>query len=132
MVKINHLDRVHRTFSIKIASFFLAKNDPQQAYYICFVPWFFRPAEIFVERPWCIVHAILIVFNILIYHSSQEFYPAYLHATYKISTHLGEWEEIGGDIDSDTMSWKDGERYFQGLIVAYKEWLGPTLDCGIW
>ena len=89
------------------------------------------------------MHAILIVFNILIYHSSQEFYPAYLHATYKISTHLGEWEEIGGDIDSDTMSWKDGERYFQGLIVAYKKWListaqffglygGPTLDCGIW
>ena len=103
------------------------------------MPWFFRPAEIFVERPWCIVHAILIVFNILIYHSSQEFYPAYLHATYKISTHLGEWEEIGGEIDSDTMIWKDGERYFQGLIVAYKERLlslwpifdGPGVNCEI-
>jgi len=43
---------------------------------------------------------------------------------------LGEWEEIGGDIDSDTMSWKDGERYFQGLIVAYKEWLISTIFCG--
>ena len=49
---------------------------------------------------------------------------------------MGEWEEIGGDIDSDTMSWKDGERYFQGLIVAYKERLisiyvlrgDPTFD----
>lgn len=39
---------------------------------------------------------------------------------------MGEWEEIGGEIDSDTMSWKDGERYFQGLIVAYKERLIST------
>lgn len=111
-------DFMMRDFRKRIASMFLPAFEA--AYYICFIPWYFRPAEMYVEQPWCIVHAILIVFNILIYHSSQEFYPAYLHATYKISTHLGEWEEIGGEIDSDTMSWKDGERYFQGLIVAYK------------
>lgn len=56
----------------------------EAAYYVCFVPWYFKHPIIYIEEPWCIVHAILIISNMLIFRSTHEFYPAYLHATHKI------------------------------------------------
>ena len=91
----------------------------EAAYYVCVVPWYFKSELIFVEEPWCIVHGILIVFNVLIFYSTQEFHPAYLHATYKLSTHLGGWKEIGGQIDEETVPWQENQRYFQARIVSH-------------
>ena len=96
--------------------------DPavEAAYYVCFVPWYFKPAVIYVEEPWCFVHAILIVSNMLIFRSSLEFYPAYLHAMHKIAIHLGGWREVPGEIDAETVPWRENERYFQDRIVSHK------------